>query len=68
MSPQSFDSATAPLEEDQLSNLDSDSDFSLHFHLVDVKSSLTEVKEKMEDIRMGSDMSRSSRGSCEFYC
>ncbi|XP_008328601.1 bloodthirsty-related gene family, member 30 isoform X2 [Cynoglossus semilaevis] len=60
---QSFDSATAPLEEDQLSNLDSDSDFSLHFHLVDVKSSLTEVKEKMEDIRMGSDMSRSSRGS-----
>lgn len=51
-----------------MSNLDSDSDFSLHFHLVDVKSSLTEVKEKMEDIRMGSDMSRSSRGSCEFYC
>uniref|UniRef100_A0A3P8VDK0 Bloodthirsty-related gene family, member 30 n=1 Tax=Cynoglossus semilaevis TaxID=244447 RepID=A0A3P8VDK0_CYNSE len=59
---QSFDSATAPLEEDQLSNLDSDSDFSLHFHLVDVKSSLTEVKEKMEDIRMGSDMSRISSG------
>uniref|UniRef100_A0A3B4YDR6 Bloodthirsty-related gene family, member 30 n=1 Tax=Seriola lalandi dorsalis TaxID=1841481 RepID=A0A3B4YDR6_SERLL len=39
---------------------------SLHFQLGEVKSSLAEVKDKMDDIRMGEGRSRGSRGSCEF--
>ncbi|KAM7371418.1 hypothetical protein PAMP_008665 [Pampus punctatissimus] len=60
---QSFEEATAPLAEDQQDETDEDSSFSLHFQLGDVKSSLTEVKEKMDDIRMGEVRSRGSRGS-----
>ncbi|KAM7387634.1 hypothetical protein PAMA_009987 [Pampus argenteus] len=60
---QSFEESTAPLAEDQQDETDEDSSFSLHFQLGDVKSSLTEVKEKMDDIRMGEVRSRGSRGS-----
>ncbi|CAJ1075485.1 E3 ubiquitin-protein ligase TRIM39 isoform X1 [Xyrichtys novacula] len=60
---QSFEKATAPLLEDQQDDVDEDEEFSLHFHLGDVKSALTEVKEKMDDIRMGEVRSRGSRGS-----
>ncbi len=45
--------------------MDEDEEFSLHFQLGEVKSSLSEVKEKMDDIRMGEVRSRGSRGSCE---
>lgn len=37
-----------------------DEDFSLQFHLGGVKSSLSEVRDKMEDIRMGEVRSRGS--------
>lgn len=47
--------------------MDEDEEYSLHFHLGDVKSSLSEVKEKMDDIRMGEVRSRGSRGSCESH-
>ncbi|XP_044037151.1 E3 ubiquitin-protein ligase TRIM21 [Siniperca chuatsi] len=63
---QSYEEATAPLAEDQQ---DEDEEFSLHFQLGEVKSSLSEVKDKMDDIRMGevpstrSTGSRGSRGS-----
>lgn len=40
-------------------------EFSLHFQLAEVKSSLCEVKDKMDDIRMGEVRSRGSGGSCE---
>ncbi|XP_042249990.1 E3 ubiquitin-protein ligase TRIM21 isoform X1 [Thunnus maccoyii] len=60
---QSFEEATAPLAEDQQDEVDEDSSFSLHFQLGDVKSALTEVKEKMDDIRMGEVRSRGSRSS-----
>ncbi|XP_040917790.1 E3 ubiquitin-protein ligase TRIM21 isoform X2 [Toxotes jaculatrix] len=60
---QSFEEATAPLAEDQENEVDEDSEFSLHFALGEVKSSLTEVKDKMDDIRMGTVRSRGSRGS-----
>uniref|UniRef100_A0A8C4DLM9 Bloodthirsty-related gene family, member 30 n=1 Tax=Dicentrarchus labrax TaxID=13489 RepID=A0A8C4DLM9_DICLA len=62
---QSYEEATAPLAEDQQDEVDEDEEFSLHFQLGDVKSALTEVKDKMEDIRMGEVRSRGSRGSCE---
>ncbi|XP_039979967.1 E3 ubiquitin-protein ligase TRIM21-like isoform X2 [Xiphias gladius] len=60
---QTFEEATAPLAEDQQNEVDEDSEFSLHFQLGEVKSSLTEVKDKMDDIRMGEVRSRGSRGS-----
>ncbi|CAK6980097.1 E3 ubiquitin-protein ligase TRIM21 [Scomber scombrus] len=60
---QSFEEATAPLAEDQQDEVDEDSRFSLHFYLGDVKSVLTEMKDKMDDIRMGEARSRGSRGS-----
>lgn len=60
---QSYEKATAPLSEDEQGDVDEDEEFSLHFHLGDVKSSLCEVKEKMEDVRMGEGRSRGSRGS-----
>ncbi|XP_042361289.1 LOW QUALITY PROTEIN: E3 ubiquitin-protein ligase TRIM39-like [Plectropomus leopardus] len=60
---QSFEEATAPLEEEQQDEVDEDSEFSLHFQLGDVKSSLSEVKDKMDDIRMVEIQPRGSRGS-----
>ncbi|XP_034567222.1 E3 ubiquitin-protein ligase TRIM39 isoform X2 [Notolabrus celidotus] len=60
---QSYEKATAPLSEDQQGNVDEDEELSLQFHLVEVKSSLSELKEKMDDIQMGEVRSRGSRGS-----
>lgn len=66
--PQSYEEATAPLAEDQV-QVDEDEEFFLHFQLGEVKSSLSEVRDKMDDIRMvevrsrGSGGSRGSRGS-----
>ncbi|XP_041813756.1 E3 ubiquitin-protein ligase TRIM39 isoform X1 [Chelmon rostratus] len=60
---QSYEKATAPLAEDQQDEVDEDEEFSLHFQLGEVKSSLSEVKDKMDDIRMGEVRSRGSRGS-----
>lgn len=37
-----------------------DEDFSLHFQLGDVKSGLSEARDKMDDIRMGEVRSRGS--------
>lgn len=51
------------MEEQQ--EVDEDEEFSLHFQLGDVRSALSEVKEKMDDIRMGEVRSRVSRGSGE---
>uniref|UniRef100_A0A3B5AVD9 E3 ubiquitin-protein ligase TRIM39-like n=1 Tax=Stegastes partitus TaxID=144197 RepID=A0A3B5AVD9_9TELE len=62
---QSFEEATAPLSDEQQEEVDEQSEFQLHFHLGDVKSSLSEVKDKMDDIRMGEVRSRGSRGSCD---
>ncbi|XP_036945950.1 E3 ubiquitin-protein ligase TRIM58-like [Acanthopagrus latus] len=60
---QSYEEATAPLAEDQQNEMDDDEEFSLHFQLGEVKSALSEVKDKMDDIRMGEVRSRGSRGS-----
>lgn len=57
---QSYAEATAPLEEEQD---EADEDLSLHFQLGDIKGALAEVKEKMDDIRMGEIRPRGSRGS-----
>jgi len=67
---QSYEEATAPLQEEQQDDVDEDSELSLHFHLDEVKSGLSEVKEKMEEIRMGEVRPRGSRGSggsCESH-
>ncbi|KAK1875596.1 E3 ubiquitin-protein ligase TRIM58 [Dissostichus eleginoides] len=55
---QSYEEATSPLGEEQRG--EEEPDFSLHFQLGEVKSSLLEVKEKMEDIRMGEVRPRGS--------
>nr|XP_020496695.1 E3 ubiquitin-protein ligase TRIM39-like [Labrus bergylta] len=60
---QSYEKATAPFAEDEQREVDEDEEFSLHFPLEEVKSSLSEVKEKMDDIRMGEVRYRGSRGS-----
>ncbi|XP_028268111.1 bloodthirsty-related gene family, member 30 [Parambassis ranga] len=60
---QSIEEAVTPLAADQQDDVDEDSALSLHFHLGDVKNNLSEVKEKMDDIRMGEVRSRGSRGS-----
>lgn len=59
--PQSYEEATTPLAEDQ--EVDVDEDFSLHFQLADVKSGLSEVRDKLDDVRMGQTRSRGSRES-----
>uniref|UniRef100_A0A3P8SFR8 Bloodthirsty-related gene family, member 30 n=1 Tax=Amphiprion percula TaxID=161767 RepID=A0A3P8SFR8_AMPPE len=48
---QSFEEATAPLSEEQNEEVDEASEFQLQLHLGDVKSSLSEIKDKMDDIR-----------------
>ncbi|XP_056879908.1 E3 ubiquitin-protein ligase TRIM21-like isoform X4 [Takifugu flavidus] len=55
---QSYEEATAPLEETRQN--DEDEEFSLHFQLGEVKLGLSEIRDKMEDIRTGE---RRSRGS-----
>lgn len=67
-SPQSFEEAAAPLDGDKQDDVDEDSEFSLHFQLGEVKSALSEVKEKVDDIRVGEIRSRGSRGSSESVC
>ncbi|XP_071754389.2 bloodthirsty-related gene family, member 30 [Centroberyx gerrardi] len=63
---QSFEEATAPLAADSdLQELDEESELSLHFQLGEVKSALAEVKEKMDEIRMGEVRSRGSISSGE---
>lgn len=57
---QNFEEAIAPLEDEKHDNVDEDSEFSLHFQLEEVKSALSEVKDKMDDIRMGEVRSRGS--------
>ncbi|XP_029364109.1 bloodthirsty-related gene family, member 30 isoform X2 [Echeneis naucrates] len=59
---QSFGEALSPLGEDLRTKVDED-EFSLHFQLGEVKSSLCEVKDKMEDIRMAEVHPRRSQGS-----
>ncbi|CAB1431200.1 unnamed protein product [Pleuronectes platessa] len=58
---QSFEEATVPLADDLQINVEPE--FSLHFNLAEVKSSLTDVKDKMDDIRMEEVCSRGSGGS-----
>lgn len=60
---QSFEEAVAPLTEDQQDDVDEEDDFSLHFYLLDVKNGLSDVKEKMDDIRMSEGRPRGSRDS-----
>ncbi|KAM3863933.1 bloodthirsty-related gene family, member 30 [Diretmus argenteus] len=62
---QSFEEATTPLaaDSDLQEEEDEESQLSLHFQLGDVKTLLAEVKEKMDDIRMGEVCSGGSRGS-----
>ncbi|XP_076015537.1 bloodthirsty-related gene family, member 30 [Genypterus blacodes] len=63
---QSFSEATAPLSEESEEEVDEESEFSLQFQLGEVKSSLVEVKEKLDEIRPGEVRSvgpRASRGS-----
>lgn len=60
---QSFEEAVSPLGDELQNDVDNDSEFSLHFHLSDVKSNLTEVREKMDEIQMIDGRSRGSRGS-----
>lgn len=71
--PQTYEATTAPLAEDLQAQADDDSQLVLHFHLGEVKLALSEVKEKMEEIRTGEIRSRGLRGSrgsradsCEF--
>ncbi|XP_047426823.1 E3 ubiquitin-protein ligase TRIM21-like [Mugil cephalus] len=60
---QSYEEATAPLAEDPQDEQDNDSEFSLHFQLGELKGSLSEVKERLDEIRTGDVRSRNSRGS-----
>ncbi|XP_029995919.1 bloodthirsty-related gene family, member 30 isoform X2 [Sphaeramia orbicularis] len=61
---QSFEDAVSLVDEQQTDqDQDQDQDLSVHFHLSEVKSSLMEVKDKMEDIRTGDTRSRGSAGS-----
>lgn len=59
----SYEVATAPLAEDRQEEVDDDSELSLHFQLGEVKMRLSEVKEKMDEIRTGEIRSQGSRGS-----
>ncbi|XP_004556575.1 bloodthirsty-related gene family, member 30 [Maylandia zebra] len=57
-----YEATTAPLAEDLQAQADDDSQLVLHFHLGEVKLALSEVKEKMEEIRTGEIRSRGLRG------
>ncbi|CAN9505103.1 unnamed protein product [Ophioblennius macclurei] len=61
---QSYEEAVAPLTEDQQADAtDEGEDLSLHFYLLDVKTNLSDVREKMDDIRMTEGRARGSRDS-----
>ncbi|XP_043955635.1 E3 ubiquitin-protein ligase TRIM39-like [Gambusia affinis] len=60
---QSFEEAVAPLDEKKHDEADEEAELSLHFHLDDVKSSLSDVKIKVDEIWMGEIRPRASRGS-----
>uniref|UniRef100_A0A3B5Q9W5 Bloodthirsty-related gene family, member 30 n=1 Tax=Xiphophorus maculatus TaxID=8083 RepID=A0A3B5Q9W5_XIPMA len=60
---QSFEEATAPLDEKKHDDADEEAELSLHFHLDDVKSSLSDVKIKVDEIWMGEIRPRASRDS-----
>uniref|UniRef100_A0A3P9P8T8 Bloodthirsty-related gene family, member 30 n=1 Tax=Poecilia reticulata TaxID=8081 RepID=A0A3P9P8T8_POERE len=60
---QSFEEATAPLDEKKHDDADEEAELSLHFHLDDVKSSLSDLKIKVDEIWMGEIHPRASRGS-----
>lgn len=62
-SSQSYEDATAPLEDGKQDNMDEDSELSLHFQLEDVKTGLAELKDKTDEIRTGEIRPRGSRGS-----
>lgn len=53
----------APLDEKKHDEADEEAELSLHFHLDDVKSSLSDVKIKVDEIWMGEIRPRASRGS-----
>uniref|UniRef100_A0A3Q0SVU0 Bloodthirsty-related gene family, member 30 n=1 Tax=Amphilophus citrinellus TaxID=61819 RepID=A0A3Q0SVU0_AMPCI len=59
----SYEVATAPLAEDRQEEVDDDSELSLHFQLGEVKMRLSEVRDKMDEIRTGEIRSQGSRGS-----
>lgn len=61
----------SPLEDAPQEDVDEDSELSLHFQLEEVKTGLSELKDRTEDIRTGGIQprgSRGSRGSCESCC
>ncbi|XP_026204463.1 E3 ubiquitin-protein ligase TRIM39-like [Anabas testudineus] len=60
---QSFEEAAAPLDDEKHNDVDEDAEFSLQFHLGEVKSALSEIKDKVDDIRVGEIRPRTSRGS-----
>ncbi|XP_015250358.1 PREDICTED: E3 ubiquitin-protein ligase TRIM39-like [Cyprinodon variegatus] len=60
---QSFEEAMAPLEDEKQDNAEEDSDFSLHFQLDDIKTNLSDVKIRVDEIWMGELRPRASRGS-----
>ncbi|MED6239547.1 hypothetical protein ATANTOWER_007784, partial [Ataeniobius toweri] len=64
---QSFEEVTAPLKEEQKDGVDEDTEFTLHFQLDDVKSSLSDVKIKIDEIWMGEVRPRDSRDSKDSF-
>lgn len=60
---QSFQEATAPLEENQQN--EEEEEFSLHFQLADVKVGLSEIRDKLEEVQMGESRPRGSVSSGE---
>ncbi|XP_059203325.1 zinc finger protein RFP [Centropristis striata] len=61
---QSFDEATAPVCEEEQEEVDEE-ELSIHFQLSEVKSSLVELKEKMEEVRLEEVRPRRSGSSGE---
>lgn len=57
-SAQSYEEATAPLEETP--QHEDEEEFSLHFQLGELKLGLAEIRDKMEDLRTGQSRSRGS--------
>lgn len=53
----------SPLEDAIQDDVDDDSELSLHFQLEEVKTGLSELKDKTEDVMTGGVRPRASRGS-----
>ena len=60
---QNFDQTMAPLAAASDPQAEAESKLSLHFNLTDIKSALTDVRERMDEIRTGNTRSRGSLGS-----